>query len=161
MGKLELSEEERLRRSERMRQLHAEGKAGGQYGKLGGRPRKKRASEIAAEEIEKKGKELFDHLWDLVENGKEKTKLDAIKTAYALEEQERKVIVEEEVRYDQLKHTQLAELVIGNLFELVRGGEIDLSEVIDAEYVAEGEALAIGEGDGRLEEEAEEEGATN
>lgn len=156
MGKLDLSDEEKQRRSERMRRLHAEGRAGGQFGKLGGRPRKKRATEIAAEEIEKKGRELFDHLWDLVENEKGKTKLDAIKTAYSLEEQERKVMVEEEVRYDQLKHNQLAELVIGNLFELIRDGSIDLGEIIDVEDVAEGETLGLSQGDDSIEEEAEE-----
>jgi hypothetical protein len=128
-----------------MRRLHAEGRAGGQYGKLGGRPKKKRASEVAAEKIAEKGEELFNVLWERVHSENEKVSLDAIKQAFILEEQERKVEVEEEVRYEQLKHNELAELVIGNLFELVRSGQIDLGEIVEGEVVEDRPAIGTGE----------------
>jgi hypothetical protein len=147
MGSLQISEEERLRRSERMKQLHAEGRAGAEYGKLGGRPRKKRASEYAAEKAAEKGKEIWERLISIVESDNDKTALDAIKHIYALEEQERKVEVEEEVRYEQLKHADLAELVIANLFELVRTGQVDLGEIIDGEVIEERQAIGPGESD--------------
>lgn len=129
MGKLELTDEQRKERSERMRRLNAEGKAGAEFGKLGGRPKVKRATEIAVEEIQKEGKELAQRLLELTESKSEKTRLDALKFAYTLEESERKATVEEEVRYDQLKRDDLAELVIGNLFELIRAGQIDIGEI--------------------------------
>ena len=156
MGKLELSDEERQRRSERMRQLHAEGKAGGQFGKLGGRPRKKRASEVAVEKAQEEGLALWERLREIIyQDDSLKLSLDAIKHVHALEEQERKVVVEEEVRYDQLKHNELAEVVIGQLFELIRSGDIDPADVIEGEILAEGQALGTGEVNGRVEEETE------
>lgn len=144
-----MSEEERQRRSERMRQLHAEGRAGAQFGHLGGRPRVKRASEVAAEEVEKRGKELFQKLWEKIDSESEKVSLDAIKFAYSIEEQERKVQVEEEVRYEQLKHGELAELVLGNLATLLEAGAIDLGEIIDGEVVESEPAIGPGESNGR------------
>ena len=43
------TEEEKEEQRQRMLALHAEGRAGGEFGKLGGRPRNKRASEHLAE----------------------------------------------------------------------------------------------------------------
>lgn len=129
MGKLELTDEQRKERSERMSRLNAEGKAGAAFGKLGGRPKVRRATEIAVEEIQKEGKALAERLLELTQSDSEKTSLDAIKLAFGLEEQERKATIEEEVRYDQLKHGELADLVIGNLFELIREGQIDIGEI--------------------------------
>lgn len=144
MGNLNITDEERQARSERMKRLHAEGRAGAEFGKLGGRPRVKRATEIAAEEVEKKGKQLFEALWDKVQSDSEKISLDAIKFAYELEERERKVHVEEEVRYEHLKQAELAELVITNLVELVGSGSIDLGEIIDAEILEIGPTGSTG-----------------
>lgn len=146
MGNLNISDEERLARSERMKRLHAEGRAGAEFGKLGGRPKVKRATEVAAEEIEKKGKELFQALWEKVESDSEKISLDAVKFAYELEERERKVHVEEEVRYEHLKQAELAELVIANLVQLVGTGSIDIGEIIDAEVHEIGPTGSTGEG---------------
>ncbi len=136
MSKIEISEEERKNRSERMKQLHAEGRAGAEFGKLGGRPRKRTATSIAAEKIAEKGEMIAKKLISLIEDSEsEKVSLDAIKHAHTIEESERKALREEEVDYNQLKHADLSELVIGNLFELIRSGRIDFAEIEDAEIV--------------------------
>lgn len=157
MGKLQLSEEERLRRSERMKKLHVEKRAGAEFGKLGGRPRKKRASELVAEKAAEEADEFWKKLKEIaLYDDSTKTSLDAIKHIHALEEQERKIKVEEEVKYDQLKHGELAELVIGNLFELIREGKIDLGDIIEGEVVEERAAIGASENDGSFIEEASE-----
>jgi hypothetical protein len=154
MGKLQLSDEERKARSDRMRDLHAQGKAGAQFGHLGGRPRQKRAAEVAAEKIAEEGEELYRILKEKIDSESDKVSLDALKFAYDLEERERKANVEEEVRYEQLKHAELAKLVIGNLIELLEAGQIDLGEVIEVEGVEVREIGGPSEDDGFAEEEA-------
>lgn len=147
MGTLDITEEERKRRSENMKRLHAEGRAGGsEFGRLGGRPKQKRISEILSEKAQKEAEQIWERLrLILYEEKSNKIFLDAFKEIRIMEEQERKIEVEEEVRYEQLKHNELAELVIGNLFELVRGGQIDLGEIIDGEIVEERQAIGSGE----------------
>lgn len=155
MGNTEISDDLRKARSERMKELNASGKAGAAFGKLGGRPKKIRATDIAIEEIQKKGKQLADELLSLaLESESEKIRSDNLKQIYALEEQQRKIQVEEEVRYDQLKRDDLLELVIGNLFELVANGEIALTDIIDGEATEIGGIAELGEGNGSLTQEA-------
>ena len=156
MGKLDLTPEERERRAENMRELHREGKAGAQFGHLGGRPRKKRASEVIAQKVAEEAEEIWTNLRALAfDSDSEKIRMDTSFRLIDIEEKERKVNVEEEVRYEQLKHAELAELVIGNLFELVRNGSIDLGQIVDAEDIEDGEITGIGQGNGRVESEAE------
>lgn len=95
--KRELSPEERQRRSERMKKLHAEGKAGGQFGKLGGRPRKKRASELIAEEAEKQRAEIAAVLKDAIDpNQPMSTRMKGAKMFLDVEQNERRAEIEEE-----------------------------------------------------------------
>lgn len=109
-----------------MRQLHAEGRAGGaEFGKLGGRPRKKRSSEILAEKAAENADRIWTKLNELLESDNEKLVLETIKHIQSVEETERKNVIDEEVRYENLKHAELAELVIGNLFDLLGTGQID------------------------------------
>lgn len=146
MGTINISDEERLRRSERMRQLHAEGRAGAEFGKLGGRPRKKRASEVAAEKIAEQGEHIAQVLLDLIDDpDSPKVRLDAIKHAHAIEEQERKTKENEEVKYEQLKHSELLELVVGNFFELIKSGRINFEDIIEAEVIEDQPAIGSGE----------------
>ena len=146
---INLTDEQREARSKRMRELNESGKAGAAYGKLGGRPKKIRVTDVALEEIRKKGKELANQLMELaLEDESSKIRLDTIKHIHNLEEQDRKIQVEEEVRYDQLKRDDLLELVIGNLFELVTSGEIALSDIIDGEATEIGGIAELGQGDG-------------
>jgi len=162
MGKIQISDAERERRSENMRELHAKGKAGAAFGHLGGRPRKKRVSEVINEKMEKEAENIWSNLRQLAfDSESEKIRMDTTFKLLEIEEKERKVVIDEEVGYERLKHGDLAEFVIGNLFELLRTGEINLGEIIDAEDVTELEVVGIGEGDYGDEEKAEEAGATD
>jgi hypothetical protein len=154
MGKMNLTDEQKQERSERMRRLHAEGKAGPQFGKLGGRPKKTRISELLVEEYQKEARKLKVKLDELLEDESPKIRLDTIKHIVDLEEKERKVQVDEEVRYDQLKHAELVQLVLGNLAELVGSGSIDLGDIIDVEAVEVRGTLGTGEGNDGVEEAA-------
>jgi hypothetical protein len=149
MGKMNLTPEQRQERSERMKALHAQGKAGAEFGKLGGRPKKPRASELVADKAREDAELFYKKLRDVaLYSESEKFSIDAIKHIHFIEEQERKITEGEEVKYEQLKHAELAELVIGNFFELIRSGSIDLAEIIDAEIVEDRPSIGSGEADG-------------
>lgn len=151
---MDISDEERLRRSERMRQLHAEGRAGAEFGKLGGRPKKPRMSEIVAEKAREDAEAFYQRLKEIgLYDESSMASIQAIRQVREMEEQERKIEVEQEVRYEQLKRAELEQIVIGNLFELIRTGAIDFEEVIDGEIIAEREALGSGEDDNGFEGE--------
>lgn len=149
MGKMKISEEERLRRSENAKALIASGKLGGkQYGKLGGRPKNKRSSELVAEKAAEEADKIWKKLREIIfESESEKLSLEAIKHVHSLEEQERKVNVEEEVRYEQLKHNELLALVVGNLQALAADGRIEFAEVIDGDAFEVETRPAIGPGE--------------
>jgi hypothetical protein len=144
MGKLAITEEEREARRQRALALVEQGRLGGsQYGKLGGRPKKKRASELVAEKAAEEADQIWARLRGLIfQADSDKIALDAIKHVHALEEQERKVDAEEEVRYEQLKRNELLTIVVGNLARLAESGQLDLAEVIGVE-----ERAAIGPGE--------------
>ncbi len=146
MGTFNISEEERERRSLNAKELVASGRLGGsEFGKLGGRPRKKRASEIIAEKATDEADKIWNKLQELMfESESEKVSLEAIKQVISIEEQERKVEVEEEVRYEQLSHNRLLELVIGNLEQLHAEGRLNIADIIDAEIVEERPAIGSG-----------------
>jgi len=130
-----ITEEGRKQRSERMKALHREGKAGPQFGKLGGRPKKPRASEIAAELAREDARLFYERLKSIaLYSDNERTSVDAIKHIHTLEEQERKIAEGVEVEYEQLKHNELLQLVVANLIELNRQGTIDLGTVVEAEF---------------------------
>jgi hypothetical protein len=156
MGKLELTEEARKKRSENAKKLVAEGRLGGaQFGRLGGRPRKRRATEIAAEKIAAEGEELYRKLKAKIDSDSEKVSLEAIKFAYSLEEQERKAQEAEEIRYEQLARDELIAVVFKNLEALATSGVIDLGEIVDAEVIEDRTAIGVGEGVGTPDEAGE------
>ena len=147
MGELSYSEEERQARSERAKALHAQGKLGGaEFGKLGGRPRKKRSTELIAEKAAENAEKIWNQLEGLLYSENEKIVLDTVKHIHTVEEQERKNTVDEEVRYENLKHGELAELVIANLFDLLGEGKID-GGVLGVEDQGDEERRAIGPGE--------------
>lgn len=148
MAKLKISDEERERRSIAAKERVAAGVMGGaKFGKLGGRPKKKRSSELVAEKAAQEAEVIWNRLSELINSENEKVSLDAIKHVQSIEETERKIEVEEEVRYEQLKHNELRELVIGNLLALIGDGRIDLGDIIEGEatLVEERPALESGE----------------
>lgn len=134
---MELSDAERQRRRENMQRLHREGRAGGQFGKLGGRPRKPRASEIIAEKVQAQGNEYFERLHSIVMESADKNSIAAFKELVRIEEQERKIEVEEEEKIDMLRREELIELVSRQLRELEEAGTLPIITVGEIEVIAD------------------------
>lgn len=106
--KLNLSPEERKRRSERMQKLRKEGKVGPEYGKLGGRPKKPRASELLAQEAEKHKDELLSVLKDAIDpNQPIGVRQKALDQWLAIEREERKMEMDEEEHYAKMDREEL------------------------------------------------------
>lgn len=125
MGKMDLTIEERQRRSELAVQLHSEGKFGGAaYGRMGGRPRLPRASERIAEKVASEADTIYDRLMDILVEGKNSDSLHAINQLLKIEENERQIIENEELRVEQLKRDELIELATNSLRELQEAGII-------------------------------------
>jgi hypothetical protein len=80
----------------RARELQEDGKIGGHFGKLGGRPRKPRAMEKVAEEAQKESAKIIQVFKDLVESDSEKTRLAAANSWLAIEQQETQLRLQEE-----------------------------------------------------------------
>ncbi len=127
-----ITPEERERRRQNMLALHAQGRAGGQFGKLGGRPRKPRASEHVAEKVREDAELFYDRMRDIVLEGGEKVASATFNTLMRIEEQERKITVEEEEKIDQLRREELLALVAEQLRELGDSGIISIG---DAEVI--------------------------
>jgi len=111
-----------------MLKLHQEGRAGGQFGKLGGRPKKPRASELVAERVREDAEEYYQRMRQIVLEGGEKVASTTFTSLMKIEEQERKITVEEEEKIDQLRREELLALVSEQLRELGDSGVIRIGE---------------------------------
>ncbi len=126
------TEEEKEEQRQRMLALHEEGRAGGQFGKLGGRPKKKRPQERMAERAREQGDYFYDKLIEVIENGRMGDRRQAIMNILEIVEAERKIEVEDEKRFEDLRRDELVEVVSGQLGELLRRRVIvDPGDVID------------------------------
>jgi hypothetical protein len=116
------------------KRLVEEGKFGG-AGRGQGRPRKPRASEKVAELVAGDGRRMYDRLMDILDNGTDSNSILAVREIRAIEENERKIVVEEDqASIDNMKKDQLLALVIGKIFELGDKGVIP-NEIIEGEIV--------------------------
>lgn len=156
-----ISDEERERRRQNMLALHEQGKAGAEFGKLGGRPRNPRASAKIAEKVSNEGEEIYERLMEIVRNGVDANSIKAANALLKIEEQER-IIEEKEVKdLEQAKRGELLEIVTNNLRELTEAGILGglfagwSGEIIDAEVERVGESI------GSLEETTESSRATD
>ena len=132
--------ERREQQREVAKRLVEEGKFGGK-GRGQGRPRKKRASEVVAEQVSAEGQEIFDRFMEIVRGGKNMESIAAGQALLAVEEKERKVQLEEEQTYEHMRGNDIAELIMHQLAELSANGSIDFDFIDEGEYseVAEGE----------------------
>lgn len=132
---MELSEQERQRRSEMAKALHADGKFGGpQPGS--GRPRKKRASEIVAERVSEEGQAIFDRLMEIVRSGTDSNSISAGRTLLDIEERESNRTEREDERIDDMNRTQLLAFVAAKLQELNESGAIPgFEDIIEGSFV--------------------------
>lgn len=139
--------ERREQQREVAKRLVEEGKFGGK-GRGQGRPRKKRASEVVAEQVSSEGQEIFDRLMEITRGGKNMESIAAANSLLAIEEKERKVQLEEEQTYEHMRGNDIAELIMHQLAELSANGSIDFDYSIDeGEYseVTEGATDSIAE----------------
>jgi hypothetical protein len=142
--KLNISDEERQRRSQRAKQRIAEGKMGGQFGKLGGRPRKPRASDLIAEEAERHKNDLVAVLKDAIDPSQPiSIRLRGLDQWLGIERDVRRMEMDEDEHYAKMSREELAEelanKIAGNpmlaqIFAERMNGNGN-GEVIDAEVV--------------------------
>lgn len=137
----QLSEEERERRSALARRLHQEGRFGGaEYGKLGGRPRKKRASEIVADEAKENAQKIVNAFLDALDEEKHiDTRVRAAKQWIEIEQREEALQMEEEKSLEGLRRDQLVRMTVEKLSKLAERGVLP-QQVL---HVIEGEAEEV------------------
>jgi hypothetical protein len=145
MGKMvNISDEERERRRQNALALKAEGRIGPQFGKLGGRPRKPRASTTIAEKVSQDGTKIYDRLIEIVESGMDANSVRAALALLKTEDQERIIEEREMLNLEQAKRDDLLEIVAGGLRELQESGIIIdgwAVEITDAELEGTGEGF--------------------
>ena len=132
---MQISDEERERRSRAAKELVTQGKLGGRQPGAG-RPRVKRASEIVAEHASKKAKDIVEALDDaLAENQPASIRMQAAKTYIEIENQSVKLNMEEERHIEDMQTSDLISYVESMITQLgyVRTNSED--EIIDAELV--------------------------
>ncbi len=124
------SPERREQQREIAQRLVSEGKFGGK-GRGQGRPRKKRASEVVAEQVANEGQEIFDRLMEITRGGRPGDSISAARTLLETEEKERKLQLEEEQTVEDMHRNDLLELVAGLLTEAGINEQFNIS---DAEF---------------------------
>jgi hypothetical protein len=117
--------ERREKQREVAKKLVEEGRFGGK-GRGQGRPRKKRASEVVAEKVADEGQDIFDRLMEITRGGKNSESIAAARTLLETEEKERKLQLEEEQAYEDMRANELGELIWNTLRELSDGDTIEL-----------------------------------
>ena len=152
--KKNLSPEVRQAASERAKKLHAEGRLGGsKFGRMGGRPRKKRTSESVAEAAEKQAnrEDIVRVFEDAVQDNQPiGVRLKGAEAWLAIEREERKLaLVEDEHDHkvhsrDELIALLADKLTAGPAAEVLRaqleGDQYGQPpEIVDAELVDDGE----------------------
>jgi len=131
---MELSSTEIERRRDNANALVAQGRLGGaEFGRLGGRPRKPRAAEMVAEKVAGEADTMFQRLKEIIETGGEANAINSIKTLLQIEENERQIIENEEMKFEQLKRDELIKFIAGTLGELHSSGVFPEGS-IDAEF---------------------------
>lgn len=131
---MELTSQEIERRRENANALVAEGRLGGaEFGRLGGRPKKPRAAERVAERVAGEADTFFERLKEIVETGGEANAIQSIKTLLQIEDNERQIQENEEVKFEQLKRDELIKFIAGTLGELQSQGILP-GEVVDGQF---------------------------
>jgi hypothetical protein len=145
--KLELSDEEREKRRQRIMALNAEGRAGAEYGKLGGRPRKPRASETIAQKARDDAERLYEILKQNAEEAKRPAdQIKAVDTILRIEREDRRDEEREEEKLDQLDRDELGVRLLEQLEQIRSRGIARRPDIIidarSGEAVVEGRNTA-------------------
>lgn len=134
---MQISEEERRRRSELAKQLHQKGKFGGKQ-PGSGRPRKKRASEIVAEQARAEADEIIQVFRDSIRSDNPASvRLNAAKEWLKIEQSEADLQLKEERQLDGLTTGQLVEMIMGRLSRVQQFGGVlpeDLANLLESSH---------------------------
>lgn len=131
---LDLTEEERQRRSELAKKMHAEGKFGGaQPGS--GRPRKRRATEVINEKIEKDAELIYYRLKESLDSDSEANKLKAIQIMLETAKTEMDYQQKEKRNLDDLSEEDLIQLITAGVGKLNEGGDLPFDFESTAEEI--------------------------
>lgn len=107
--KLDITPEERQRRSDAMRERMKQGKVGPQFGALGGRPKVKRASELVAEQAAKDAARIVQVFQDAIDPGQTiTTRLKGAQGYLDIEKDERRLEMDEEEHHANMSQGDLA-----------------------------------------------------
>lgn len=116
--------------SERMRELTEDGKVGGSFGKLGGRPKKIRAAEKVAEAAKEHADHITSAFIDVLTDPEASHKM-RLETAMKWLEVERK---EDELQLEEDKHEDLnRDQLMERILELAAKQSDDKGEYLDGE----------------------------
>lgn len=119
--------------SVRMAQLKEEGRVGGEYGKLGGRPRAPRASEAVAEHARKRINDITASIDEMLQSENMKIREAAIKLLLDTEHQEAKQQLEED-KFDHMTQGEMADELLKLLGNPSMSKALDI-EIVDVEVV--------------------------
>ena len=121
---MQISDEERDRRSKMARELHAKGKFGGRQ-PGSGRPKKKRASEIVAEHARAEEDNITEVFWDSIRpDNPASVRLNAAREWLKIEQSEADLQLREERQLEGLSTTQLVEMIMGRLSRVQEFGGV-------------------------------------
>lgn len=146
--------EEREAQRLRMQQLHAEGRAGPQFGRLGGRPStKRRVAEVLEEKAQDKAEKIWRRLEQILDGESDRQAIEAIKVILQTEDHVHKERVREERDLEQLSRAELELYILDAFRELKEAGfpGLESFDVIDVEYEEAPRAIGPGEGASRSE----------
>ena len=121
---MQISDEERDRRSKMARELHAKGKFGGRQ-PGSGRPKKKRASEIVAEHARAEADNITEVFRDSIRpDNPASVRLNAAREWLKIEQSEADLQLREERQLEGLSTTQLVEMIMGRLSRVQEFGGV-------------------------------------
>lgn len=132
----------------RARELQEDGKIGGHFGKLGGRPRKPRAMEKVAEAATKEAENIIAVFKEGIKDDSMKTRLSAANSWLAIEQEETRLRLQEERQEFDIGQASREELIAYMKVALASGSPLAKSlGIIDgtAEDVTEPRELGYGD----------------
>lgn len=134
------SPEERRRRSEMAKKLHAEGKLGGKdIGRRGGlAPKKKRAGAYVREKAQKNPAQIWRALAAGLQSPDPETQRKAAMAILEVERKDEELSLAEAVAYEKMRQDELIERVIGSLSKLGLAGKLPAGlPIIEAQLTDE------------------------
>lgn len=140
---LDITDEERQRRSELAKQMHEQGKFGGKQPGAG-RPRKRRVTEVLNEKIEGDANLIYERLKESLDSESEVNKLKAIQIMLDTAKSEMDYQQKEKRNLEDMSEEDLIALIASGVGKLNEGGELPFDFDTTAEEIIEPAELEEG-----------------